>query len=297
MNRGIVYAFSAYLLWGFLPVFWKAVQVATPLEILSHRVVWSLLLLVGVLLSRRQWGWLTGAVRDRRTLLTFGGTAVLLAINWLTYIWAVNAGHVVESSLGYFINPLVNVLFGVLFLQEQMRPGQWAAIGLAALGVLYLTISLGSLPWIGLTLAFSFAAYGLLRKTAQLNSLEGLTFETSFLFLPALSYLLYLGFTGHAVFGHTAPTTTLLLVLTGIFTAFPLLLFAAGARRIPFSLVGILQYIAPTIQFLLGVYLYGEPFSLNKLVGFGLIWLALAVYSGESLWRWRVNTVALAQTS
>lgn len=297
MNRGIVYALSAYLLWGFLPVFWKAVQVATPLEILSHRVVWSLLLLVGLLLYRRQWGWLTGAVRDRRTLLTFLGTAVLLAINWLTYIWAVNAGHVVESSLGYFINPLVNVLFGVLFLQEQMRPGQWAAIGLAALGVLYLTISLGSLPWIGLTLAFSFAAYGLLRKTAQLNSLEGLTFETSFLFLPALVYLLYLGFTGQAIFGHTAPTTTFLLVLTGIFTAFPLLLFAAGARRIPFSLVGILQYIAPTIQFLLGIYLYGEPFSLNKLVGFGLIWLALAVYSGESLWRWRVNAVALAQTS
>lgn len=296
MNRGIVYALSAYLLWGFLPVFWKAVQVATPLEILSHRVVWSLLLLVGLLLYRRQWGWLAKAVSDRRTLLTFIGTAVLLAINWLTYIWAVNAGHVVESSLGYFINPLVNVLFGVLFLQEQMRPGQWAAIGLATLGVLYLTISLGSLPWIGLTLAFSFAAYGLLRKTAQLNSLEGLTFETSFLFLPALGYLLYLGFTGHAVFGHTAPTTTLLLVLTGVFTAFPLLLFGAGARRIPFSLVGILQYIAPTIQFVLGVYLYGEPFSLNKLVGFGLIWLALAVYSGESLWRRRVNAVALART-
>lgn len=292
MNRGIGYALSAYLLWGFLPVFWKAVQVATPLEILSHRIVWSLLLLVGLLLYRRQWAWLAGAIRNRRTLLTFMATAVLLAINWLTYIWAVNAGHVVESSLGYFINPLVNVLFGVLFLQEQMRPGQWAAIGLAALGVLYLTISLGSLPWIGLTLAFSFAAYGLLRKTAQLNSLEGLTFETSFLFLPALLYLLYLGFSGHAVFGHTAPMTTLLLVLTGVFTAFPLLLFAAGARRIPFSLVGILQYIAPTIQFVLGIYLYGESFSLNKLVGFGLIWLALAAYSGESLWRWRVNAAA-----
>lgn len=296
MNRGIVYAFSAYLLWGFLPVFWKAVQVATPLEILSHRIVWSLLLLVGILAYRQQWRWVRQALQDRRTLITFSCTALLLAINWLTYIWAVNAGHVVESSLGYFINPLVNVLFAVLFLQERMRPGQWAAVGLAALGVLYLTISLGSLPWIGLTLAFSFAAYGLLRKTAPLNSLEGLTFESAFLFLPALLYLLYLGFTGHAVFGHTAPTTTLLLVLTGVFTAFPLLLFAAGARRIPFSLVGILQYIAPTIQFLLGVYLYGEPFSLNKLVGFGLIWLALAVYSGESLWRWRTNAVAVAQT-
>ena len=296
LRQGIIAGLTAYLIWGLVPIFFKQLHGVGAVEIIAHRIVWSLLLLVGLLLYRRQWAWLAGAIRNRRTLLTFMATAVLLAINWLTYIWAVNAGHVVESSLGYFINPLVNVLFGVLFLQEQMRPGQWVAIGLATLGVLYLTIRLGSLPWIGLTLAFSFAAYGLLRKTAQLNSLEGLTFETSFLFLPALLYLLYLGFTGHAVFGHTAPTTTLLLVLTGVFTAFPLLLFAAGARRIPFSLVGILQYIAPTIQFVLGVYLYGEPFSLNKLVGFGLIWLALAVYSGESLWRWRVNGLALART-
>lgn len=296
MNKGILYALGAYLAWGFLPLFWKAVQAATPLEILSHRIVWSLVLLVGILAYQGHWHWLATAVRDRRTLFTFLLTAVLLGINWLTYIWAVNAGHVVETSLGYFINPLVNVVFGVLFLQEQMRPGQWLAVGLAASGVLYLTLSLGSLPWIGLTLAFSFAAYGLLRKTARLNSLEGLTFETTVLFLPALFYLLYLGVTGRAVFGHTNPTTTVLLVLTGCFTALPLLLFGAGARRIPFSLVGILQYTSPTIQFLLGVYLYGEPFSVSKLIGFGLIWLALAVYSGESLWRWRVNTANLIRT-
>lgn len=293
MNRGILYALSAYLLWGFLPVFWKAVQAATPLEILSHRIVWSLLLLAGVLAYQQHWRWLAPALRDRRTLFTFLLTAFLLGVNWLTYIWGVNTGHVVETSLGYFINPLVNVVFGVLFLQERMRPGQWLAVALAALGVCYLTISLGSPPWIGLTLAFSFAGYGLLRKTARLNSLEGLTFESSFLFLPALIYLLYRGVTGSGVFGPANPTLTLLLVVSGALTALPLLLFGAGARRIPFSLVGILQYIAPTIQFLLGVYVYGEPFSPDKLVGFGLIWLALAVYTGESLWRRRVATMNL----
>ncbi len=287
MNRGIVYALGAYLVWGFLPVFWKAVQIASPLEILSHRVVWSLLLVVGVLAYQRHWQWLSAALRNRRIALTFLATALLLSINWLTYIWAVNSGHVVESSLGYFINPLVNVLFGVIFLGERMRIGQWLAVGLAAAGVLYLTLSLGALPWIGLTLAFSFAGYGLLRKTAQLNSLEGLALETLFLFVPALLYLIYLDGTSQGVFGHTGPLITVLLMLSGVFTAIPLLLFAAGARRIPFSLVGILQYTGPTIQLLLGIFLYGEAFSLTRLIGFGLIWLALALYSGESLIRWR----------
>jgi len=285
MNKGILYALSAYLIWGFLPLFWKAVQVATPVEILSHRIVWSLLLLVAILGVQQRWDWLTPALRDRRTLGTFLLSALLLGINWLVYIWAVNIGHVVEASLGYFINPLVNVVFGVLFLREQMRPGQWLAVGLAALGVLYLTVTSGAPPWVGLTLAFSFASYGLLRKTARLNALEGLTFETSFLFLPALFYLLYLGGTGQGAFGTVSGSLTSLLILSGLFTALPLLLFSAGARRIPFSLVGILQYIAPTIQFLLGVYLYGEPFSPARLVGFGLIWLALALYSAETVWR------------
>ena len=286
MNRGILYALGAYLVWGFLPVFWKSVQSASPVEILSHRVVWSLLLVAGLLAYQRHWSWLRTALRNRRILLTFLATALLLSINWLTYIWAVNTGHVVESSLGYFINPLVNVVFGVLFLRERMRAGQWLAVALAALGVLYLTVSLGALPWIVLTLAFSFAGYGLLRKTAQLNSLEGLALETLFLFVPALIYLFYLEGSGKAVFGDHL-STSVLLMLSGLFTAFPLLLFAAGARRIPFSLVGILQYTGPTIQLLLGIFLYGEAFSLTKLIGFGLIWLALALYSGESFIQWR----------
>lgn len=287
MNRGILYALGAYLAWGFLPVFWKAVHLATPLEILSHRIVWSLLFLLGVLTMLRQWRWLQRVATDRRILLTFALTSLVLSINWLTYIWAVNADHVVESSLGYFINPLVNVVLGVVVLHERLRWGQWAAVALAAAGVVYLTISLGTLPWIALTLAFSFGIYALMRKTASLNSLEGLTLETLFMIIPALGYLLYLEATGRGTFGHVSPTLTLLLFVTGVITAVPLLLFAAGARRIPLSLVGLLQYTTPTIQLLLGVFLYHEPFSASKLVGFVLIWLALALYSGENLWHRR----------
>ncbi|MCB0062693.1 MAG: EamA family transporter RarD, partial [Caldilineaceae bacterium] len=287
MNRGVLYVLGAYLAWGCLPIFWKAMGQAAPLEILAHRIVWSLVFLLLVLAALRQWRWLRRVITDRRILLTFGVTSLVLSINWLTYIWAVNTGHVVESSLGYFINPLVNVVLGVAVLHERMRWGQWAAVGLAALGVLYLTISLGALPWIALTLAFSFGIYALVRKTASLNSLEGLTVETLFMIVPAAAYLFYLEWAGQGTFGHVSPTLTGLLMATGVVTAIPLLLFAAGARRIPLSLVGILQYTSPTIQFLLGVFLYREPFSATKLVGFVLIWLALALYSGEGIWHRR----------
>ena len=289
MNRGVLYALGAYLAWGLLPVFWKAVQEATPVEILSHRIVWSVLFLLLLLTVRRHWFWLHEARCNRRLLLIFGATSLLLSVNWLTYIWAVNAGHVLESSLGYFINPLVNVLLGVVILREQMRPGQWVAVGLATVGVLYLTLSLGSLPWIALTLAFSFGFYALLRKTASLNSLEGLTLETSFMFLPALVYLLYLEATGQGTFGNVSFGLTTLLFATGVVTAIPLLLFAAGARRIPLTTIGLLQYLSPTIQFLLAIYLYHEPFTRAKLVGFIFIWSALGVYSGEGLWRRHQN--------
>lgn len=287
MNRGIFYALGAYLAWGFLPLYWKVVQVAAPLEILSHRIVWSLVLLIGTLTTLRQWQWVRDVIGNWRILLTFAATSVALCINWLTYIWAVNAGYIVETSLGYFINPLVSVLLGVLVLQERMRWGQWVAVGMAAIGVIYLTVTLGSLPWISLTLAFSFATYGLLRKMAALNALDGLTLETAYMIIPALGYLLYLEFTGQSTFGHVSLRLTLLLIGTGLATTIPLLLFAAGARRISLSLVGLLQYVAPTIQFFLGVFLYREPFSSTKLVGFLLIWMALLAYSGEGLWRLR----------
>jgi chloramphenicol-sensitive protein RarD len=216
-------------------------------------------------------------------VLTFLSSAVLLAINWFTYIWGVNHGFIVETSLGYFINPLVNVVLGVFFLRERLRAGQWAAVAMAASGVLYLTISYGALPWIALTLAFSFGLYGFLRKTARLDSLEGLSMETGLLFLPALGYLLYLEAAGQASFGHAGLVPTLLLALAGVATAVPLLFFAIGARLIPLSLLGILQYLAPTIQFLLGVLVYDEPFTLERLVGFGLVWSALLIYTIESI--------------
>ena len=283
MNKGVMYAGAAYFLWGLFPVYWKALQNVPAAEILGHRMVWSLGFVLLILAWKRHWRWVKTAVSTPRILITFIVTGLLLGVNWLTYIWGVNAGFVVETSLGYFINPLINVVLGVLFLRERLRVGQWTAVFIAFVGVVYLTITYGQLPWIALTLAFSFGLYGLLRKTAALNSLEGLSLETAVLFPFALSYLLYLGFSGQAEFAHGAWTTTLLLVLTGVVTAVPLLLFAAGARRINLSTLGILQYIAPTIQFLLGIFLYNEPFTMQRFIGFSLIWLALLVYSMEGV--------------
>ena len=290
MQRGGLYAASAYVLWGVLPLFWKALHDVPAIEILAHRMVWSLLVVLLLLAYQGHWGWLRAALRDRRTVLTFTTTAVVLSLNWFVYIWAVNAGHVVEASLGYFINPLVNVLLGRLFLRERLRLWQGIAIVIALGGVLYLTVSYGVVPWIALTLALSFGLYGLLRKTATLNSLEGLTMETLLLFFPALAYLLWLWMNGTGAFGTSGLATTALLAGTGIPTALPLLLFAAGARRITLPALGILQYIAPTIQFALGVLLYHEPLSQARLVGFGLIWVACALYTVESISRGRSAT-------
>ena len=216
--------------------------------------------------------------------MLFTASALLLSVNWFVYIWGVNAGFIVETSLGYFINPLVSVLMGVFFLGEQLRKGQWLAIALAGVGVIYLTVRYGALPWIALTLATSFALYGLIRKTAPLGSLEGLSLETALMFIPALGYLVYLESLGTAAFGHVDGLTTGLLMFAGAATAVPLLFFAAGARRTRLATIGILQYIAPTLQFLIGVLIYHEPFTADRLVGFGFIWLALFIYSGENIW-------------
>jgi chloramphenicol-sensitive protein RarD len=209
--------------------------------------------------------------------------AVLIGVNWLTYVWAVNAGFIVETSLGYFINPLLSVLMGVVFLRERLRPWQWAPLGLATAGVLYLTLAYGSPPWIALTLAFSFGFYGLAKKTAPLGSLYGLALETGFLFLPALAFLGYAEAAGQGAFLHSGPLPDLLMIGAGVVTTMPLLLFASAAQRIPLSLVGVLQYIAPTIQFLLGVVVYHEPFTPSQMIGFGLVWIALALFAGEGL--------------
>jgi chloramphenicol-sensitive protein RarD len=283
MNKGVMYALGSYILWGFLPIYMKSLTGVLPLEILSHRVAWSLLLLALALTISWRWAWLREALSDRRTVITFAFTAFLLSLNWLTYIWSVVHDHIVDGTLGYFMNPLVNVLLGVIFLRERLRPGQTVAIGVATLGVVYMAVNAGVLPWVGLTLAFSFSGYALLRKVAHLDSLKGLTLETLFLAIPSVSYLAYLTTTGGAHFGVSGLRTTLLLAGSGVITAVPLLLFAAGARRISLSTLGILQYTSPTIQFLIAVYLYGEAFHFVRIIGFSLIWLALLIYSLEGL--------------
>jgi chloramphenicol-sensitive protein RarD len=240
-----------------------------------------------ILTVRHQWSWITNIKKNPRITAAFIASASMLAINWVVYIWSINHDRIVDASLGYFIAPLFNVLFGVM-LGERLRLWQWISVGLAATGVAWLTISAGQLPWIGLTLAFTFGLYGLLRKTASLGALEGLTLETLVMLpLSALFLLLPESGSSHA-FVNAGTNTSLLLIAAGPVTAIPLLLFAYGARRIPLSLVGILQYIGPTIQLLLGIYLYNEAFSSTKLIGYGLIWCALGLYSIESLWQaWR----------
>lgn len=292
-KKGILFAAGAYLCWGLLPVYWKALQQVPATEILAHRMAWSLLVVLLLLAARRSWGWVRPVLRDGRTLLTFTVSALLLAANWLIYIWAVNADHVVETSLGYFINPLMSVALGMVFLRERLRPAQLVAILIAAGGVLFLTINHGRLPWIALGLALTFAFYGLLRKTAVLNSLEGLALETGVLFLPALLYLVYLERQGVGSFGHVDPGTSLLLMLAGAATTVPLLLFASGARRIPMTVLGVLQYIAPTLQFVLGVFVFGESLTTERLVGFVFVWVALLIFAGEGFVQRRAAIRAL----
>ncbi|SPK74087.1 Protein RarD [Cupriavidus taiwanensis] len=284
MQLGILYALLAYLSWGLLPLYIKSLPGIAPMEILLHRMVWSLVFLGLILAWRRQWAWLGQVVRDRRLLLSFAASAALLCANWFLYIWAVSANRVVDASLGYFINPLFSVLLGVVFLHERLRRVQWLAIAVAAAGVAWLTVAAGQLPWIALGLAASFGGYGLLRKTGALGALEGLSLETLLLFPLAAAALGWLFATGQDSFTHAAPGTQWLLLLAGPVTAVPLLFFAAGARRIPLSLLGLLQYTGPTLQLLLGVWLWHEPFPAQKQVGYALIWLSLALYAAEGLW-------------
>ncbi len=281
MNKGLLYAVGAYIIWGVLPVYWKALHTVPAAEIVSHRMVWSLVFTVGLLAINRHWAWIIALKKQPKTLVIVFAAGAILALNWLTYVWAVNAGYVVETSLGYFINPLISVLLGVVFLREQLRGWQWVALTVALAGVLYLAAIHGSVPWIALFLAFSFGLYGLLKKFTALTALEGLSLETALLFLPAFGYLTFLEWQGVGSLGHVDVTTTLLLIFTGVATGFPLLLFAAAVRQIPLSMLGFLQYMAPTLQFLLGVFVYHEPFNQNQLIGFGLIWAALVVYSVE----------------
>jgi chloramphenicol-sensitive protein RarD len=295
MKNGTLVALGAYLLWGIMPIYWKTLGSVPAGEILAHRIIWSLVFVGALLATRRQWAWMRDVVRRPLQHSRFLATATLLGINYGTYLWANNNGHIVEASLGYFINPLVNVLLGMIFLRERPRTGQWVAIALAALGVAYLTLTVGRLPWIALTLAFSFGIYGLLRKTAKLGSIEGLTVEMVLMSVPSLVLLTVLAGQGTGHFAAAGLPTTLLLIGAGAVTAIPMLMFTYGARQVTMTTLGILQYIAPTMQFLIGVLLYREPFDQTRLVGFLLIWAALAVYWVESYVRYQRARVAPAR--
>ncbi|MFM7670534.1 MAG: EamA family transporter RarD [Betaproteobacteria bacterium] len=283
MLRGVIAAGTAFTLWGVFPLYLRLLKQVPSLEILSHRVLWSVVLLMSLLALRRQWDWLALVRAKPRIIITFVTSALMLATNWVVYIWSVNHDHIIDASLGYFIAPLFNVLFGI-GLGERLRLTQWIAVALAACGVLWLTFSAGQLPWIGLVIAVTFGLYGLLRKTAALGALEGLSVETLVL-LPAASVFLLVPDAGSShAFGSDLPLS-LLLIAAGPVTAIPLLLFAYGARRIPLSLVGLLQYIGPSLQLLIGVWLFNEPFGGSKLIGFALIWSGLLIYSVDGLAR------------
>jgi len=280
-KKGILFALGAYVLWGLFPIYWKWLHHVNAMQVIGHRISWSFILLMIVILVSKQWTKFRSNLTPR-VLGVYLIAGLLLSVNWLVYVWGVNSEHVVETSLGYFINPLLSVLLGMIFLKERLRPLQWLPIGLAASGVIYLTWTYGSLPWIALTLAFSFGFYGLVKKLSPLGSLYGLTLETGMVFLPALGYLLFVEFSGQGSFGHTGIVSDLLLVGSGVVTAVPLLMFASAAKRIPLTMIGIMQYIAPTLQFLIGVLVYKEPFTTTSLIGFSMVWVALIIFWVES---------------
>jgi chloramphenicol-sensitive protein RarD len=294
MSKGSLYALGAYVIWGFFPIYFKLLHEAPAIQVVAHRLVWSFILLSILLAARKEWKNLRLAITGPKMLVIFMISSILLSMNWLIYVFGVQAGYIVETSLGYFINPLVSVLLGVVFLRERLRPLQWASVILAALGVLYLTIDYGYIPWIALALALTFGLYGLAKKISPLGSFYGLSLETGLMFLPSLIFLFFLQTQGTGVFAHSSTLTTVLLMFTGPATAIPLLLFGAAARKIDLTMLGLLQYIAPTMQFLIGVWLYHEPFTIANLVGFCIIWIALIVLWVEGFRQYRrIKAVAI----
>jgi chloramphenicol-sensitive protein RarD len=282
-RAGVVYSAAAFTVWGLLPLYLRLVRAVAPGELLMHRMLWSVVFVLAVLAVQRNWGWVGRVRRSKAVLAGFAASAAALSVNWFLFIWAVNNGHNVDASLGYFINPLVSIGLGAVLLRERLTRLRRIAVGWAFLGVLWLTIVAGRVPWIGLLLAGTFGLYGLLRKTARLGALEGLALETALLSPFALGCLIWLAAHGQSRFVTGGPGLKLLVLLAGPITAVPLILFAAGARRIPLSLVGILQYIGPTLQLLVGVLVFREPFGASRAVGYALIWLAFLIASADGL--------------
>lgn len=282
-RTGLLNGFAAYGMWGLVPLFWPLLKPAGPVEILAHRMVWSLAFVAVALVFVRRWAWAGELLRQPRRLALVALAAAVITVNWGVYIWAVNAGHVVEASLGYFINPLVTIAMGVLLLKERLRPVQWVAVGVGFAAVLVLTIGYGQPPWISLCLAFSFATYGLVKKKVNLGGIESLAAETAIQFLPALGYLLWLTAHGDSTFGTGSTGHSALLASTGIVTALPLVCFGAAAIRVPLSTLGLLQYLAPVFQFLLGILYFHEAMPPERWAGFALVWLALSLLTWDAL--------------
>ena len=280
---GVLCGAGAFVIWGLFPIYFKLVAEAPAPEVLAHRIVWSVLFVAGLITLRRRWSAVAVAVHDRRLVLTLVLSATVISVNWVVFIWAVGDGRILDASLGYFINPLVSVVLGVVALGERLRPAQWAAVGLAVAGVGYQLIGHGAFPWVALTLAVSFGFYGLIRKVARVDAFTGLFVETLVLSPLAVGYMVFLAVVGGGAFGRLGLQVDALLILAGVITPLPLILFVAGAQRIRLSTIGLLQYIAPTGQFLLAVFVYDEPFTRDSLVTFGLIWLALVLYTVDTL--------------
>jgi len=287
-RRGLVAAVAAFATWGLLPLYLKLLHQAPVFQIMTHRVVWCCLFVFAWLGIRGELHRVRRAFADPRTLIRLFGSALLITINWVTYVWAVGSGHVVESSLGYFINPLVSVLLGVFFLKERLNSRQWAAVAVAALGVAWLTWQVGRPPWVALVLALSFGLYGFVRKNVIVDAVTGLAVETVMILPFAIAWLVFELLRGASVFGQVSLQLDLLLVASGLLTAVPLVLFAFGVRRVPLSTIGLLQYMAPTLQLLTALLVFKEPFTHVQAIGFGLIWLGLVVYAADGLWRGRL---------
>lgn len=281
-NLGLIYAVAAYTWWGFIPIFWKQLDHVGSAEIVMHRMVWCCFLVIGLIVLMKQWRQFLVLFSQPKILLRLFMASSLVSINWGVFIWAVNNGHLVETSMGYFINPLISVLLGVVFFSERLRKGQLFALSIAMLGVLYLIIAYGTIPWISLTLAITFALYGVAKKSISVPATHGMAVETLFFVIPALVYLTYMQSNGTGQFTDSGFNAGML-ILGGLFTLIPLLLFAAAAKRVTMTVLGMTQYIGPSLQLLIGVFLYGEAFGVDRMISFGLIWLALAVYSVDQI--------------
>jgi chloramphenicol-sensitive protein RarD len=282
-RRGYVYGLTAYVMWGFFPIYFKHLRPSPPLEILAHRVVWSVVFVALLLTVARNWRFLGRLIRTPRLLGGVSLAAVLIGVNWATYIYGVNSSRVVETALGYFITPLLVIVLGVTVFGERLRPLQWTAVGIGGLAVAILTVDYGRLPYIALILAASFGCYGLIKKQMSLPPAEGLFVESAVLMLPALAFLTWLNLSGGAEFGHVSVLHTVLILVAGVLTAIPLLLFAGAANRVPMAGLGILQYVAPILQLAVGVLIYHEPMPPARLAGFGLVWLALVVFTADGI--------------